>query len=50
MVFAGEAPGLIAGVMQVNITIPPNTPSGNAALSINVGGSNTQAGVTVAIK
>lgn len=50
VVFDGEAPELVAGVMQVNVTIPPNTPSGNVALSINVGGSNTQAGVTVAIK
>jgi uncharacterized protein (TIGR03437 family) len=47
--FYGEAPGLIAGVMQVNLVVPSNTPSGPASLSITVG-SSAQAGVTVAVK
>jgi uncharacterized protein (TIGR03437 family) len=47
--FYGEAPGLVAGVMQVNIVIPLNTPAGNASLSITVG-SSTQTGVTIAVK
>jgi uncharacterized protein (TIGR03437 family) len=47
--FYGEAPGLIAGVMQVNLVIPPSTPSGKASLSITVG-PTAQAGVTVAVK
>lgn len=47
--FYGEAPGLVAGVMQVNIVIPPNTPAGNASLSITVG-SSAQTGVTIAVK
>ncbi len=28
VVFAGEAPGLVAGVLQVNVQIPANAPSG----------------------
>jgi len=47
--FYGEAPGLVAGVMQVNLVIPPNTPSGAVSLSITVG-SSTQAGITIAVK
>lgn len=48
--FYGEAPGLVSGVMQVNVTIPPNTPSGAASLSITVGSNSTQSGITVAVK
>jgi uncharacterized protein (TIGR03437 family) len=47
--FYGEAPGLVAGVMQVNLVIPPNTLSGAVSLSIWVG-SSTQAGITIAVK
>jgi uncharacterized protein (TIGR03437 family) len=47
--FYGEAPGLVAGVMQVNLFIPPNTPSGAVSLSVTVG-SSTQAGITIAVK
>jgi uncharacterized protein (TIGR03437 family) len=47
--FYGEAPELISGVMQVNVVVPLNTPSGAASLSITVG-SSTQAGVTLAVK
>jgi uncharacterized protein (TIGR03437 family) len=48
--FAGEAPGLVAGVAQVNVVIPANTPSGPATLSISVGATLTQAEVTIAVK
>jgi uncharacterized protein (TIGR03437 family) len=48
--FYGEAPGLVAGVMQVNVTIPPYTRAGAASLSITVGSNSTQSGITVAVK
>jgi uncharacterized protein (TIGR03437 family) len=48
--FAGEAPGLVAGVLQVNLVIPPNTPSGAVPLIISVGGVQSQAGVTLSVK
>jgi len=50
VVFYGEAPGMVAGAMQVNLVIPPNTPSGAVSLAINVGLGNSQAGVTVAVQ
>ncbi len=50
VVYSGSAPGLIAGVMQINVEIPAGTPSGNAPITISVGGVATQAGVTVAVR
>ena len=48
--FAGEAPGFVSGVLQVNVTIPANTPSGPIPLSISVGGVASQSGVTVQVQ
>jgi len=48
--FYGEAPGFVAGVMQVDLIIPPNTPSGPASVVISVGSGSSQAGVTVAVQ
>jgi uncharacterized protein (TIGR03437 family) len=36
--------------MQVNVVVPPNTPSGAAFLAITVGSNSTQAGVTIAVQ
>jgi len=48
--FAGQAPGLIAGAVQVNVQIPANTSSGNAALTVYIGNYQTQiGGTTVAV-
>jgi uncharacterized protein (TIGR03437 family) len=46
----GEAPGIVSGVMQVNVKIPPNTPSGPASLVISVGSASSQSGVTIAVR
>jgi uncharacterized protein (TIGR03437 family) len=48
--YAGAAPTLVAGVLQVNVTIPDSALSGNAVLVIQVGTKSSQAGVTVAIQ
>jgi trimeric autotransporter adhesin len=50
VVFWGEAPGIVSGIMQVNLIIPPGTPSGPASLVIKVGSASSQAGVTVAVQ
>ena len=51
VVYAGAAPGLIAGVVQINATIPANAPSGPAVpIVLRVGTVGSQAGVTVAIQ
>jgi uncharacterized protein (TIGR03437 family) len=48
--FAGEAPGFVAGVMQLNVQIPANAPSGDLPLVVSVGGNNSQTGVTVRVQ
>ncbi len=49
--FIGQAPGSIAGVVQVNIQIPPGTPSGNASLVVSIGNYQTQLfGCTIAVQ
>ena len=48
--FWGEEPGVVSGVMQVNIQIPPSARSGNLSLSVSLGGTASQSGVTVAVK
>jgi uncharacterized protein (TIGR03437 family) len=49
--YAGGSPGLVAGVLQVNIQIPQGVPTGGSVpVLINVGGKNSQANVTLAIK
>lgn len=50
VVFYGEAPSLVSGVMQVNFTIPTTVRSGNVPLTIAVGGNQSQANVTVSVQ
>ena len=47
--FAGLAPGMI-GMYQVNIVVPPSTPSGADRLVLYVNGIGSQTGVTVQVK
>jgi uncharacterized protein (TIGR03437 family) len=48
--FYGEAPGLVAGVLQVNVLIPAGTPAGNVPIAVSIGGRSTQSGVTVSVQ
>ena len=48
--FYGEAPNLVSGVMQLNVQIPLNIPSGDVPIVVSVGGSTSQNGVTVSVK
>jgi uncharacterized protein (TIGR03437 family) len=51
VIYAGAAPDLVAGVTQVNLRIPAGSSSGKAvSILLNVGGVNSQDGVTVAIR
>lgn len=47
--FYGEAPGLISGVMQVNVQIPTTVSPGNVPIQVFVGGKGSQNGVTVSV-
>jgi uncharacterized protein (TIGR03437 family) len=48
--FAGEAPGILSGVMQVNVLVPAGARSGDLPVVITVGGVPTQNGVTVSVR
>jgi uncharacterized protein (TIGR03437 family) len=48
--FAGEAPGLVSGVMQLNVIIPPAsslTTTGAVPLVVSIGGVSSQSSITV---
>jgi uncharacterized protein (TIGR03437 family) len=50
VVYAGGAPGEVAGLMQVNVVIPAGIQTGNAVpVVLRVGSVFSQAGVTVAV-
>jgi uncharacterized protein (TIGR03437 family) len=48
--YAGGAPGLYAGVLQVNAIVPSGATSGSNTLVITAGGSASQGGVTIVVK
>ena len=48
--YAGSAPGEVYGVMQVNVLLPTTLPTGTVPIVITIGTTNTQTGVTLAVK
>ena len=50
VLYAGAAPGLVAGVMQVNVVLPDGTSSGMVPVILQVGAASSQPGVTVSIQ
>lgn len=49
--FAGSAPNAVAGLLQVNVVVPPGVPSGSAIpIVLTIGGVPSQPGVTIAIQ
>jgi len=50
ILYAGPAPTLIAGMMQINIRVPDGVPSGAVALLILSGDNPSQPGVNLAVR
>jgi uncharacterized protein (TIGR03437 family) len=51
VVYAGAAPTLVNGVVQVNVRIPPDAPAGDAVpLVIRFGNFGSQSGATLAVR
>jgi len=49
--YAGAAPGQVAGVTQINVTIPAGTQTGSAVpVIVQVGNTSSQASVTIAVR
>lgn len=49
VLYAGAAPSLVAGVFQINATLPAGV-TGNVPVVVSFGSASTQAGLTVAVK
>jgi uncharacterized protein (TIGR03437 family) len=50
VLYAGAAPGEVAGLMQINIRLPLGLAAGNIPITFSVGGTASQPGLTVAVK
>lgn len=50
VLYAGAAPQLVAGVMQLNVRIPAGVASGDVPVEVLIGGAKSQPGITVAVK
>jgi uncharacterized protein (TIGR03437 family) len=49
VLYAGAAPGLVEGVVQINAVVPAGV-AANAAITVTIGGVTSPAGVTVAVR
>ena len=50
LLYVGAAPFLPAGVLQVNVRIPADAPTGDIAIAVSIGGVPTTQQVTCAVK
>jgi uncharacterized protein (TIGR03437 family) len=50
VLYAGAAPGQVAGLLQVNARIPEDTAPGEAEVVVKVGSAASQPGITVVVK
>lgn len=49
--FVGEAPGLVCGVLQINVTIPTGVGAGAQAVGLTIGtATNSSQNITIAVK
>ena len=48
--YAGAAPELVAGVLQINVRIPAGTPPGLAPVRVTIGGKFSRQSVSVAVQ
>ena len=47
--YAGAAPNLVAGLMQINVRVPMGI-AGDVPVSVTIGGNPSQTGVTIAVR
>jgi uncharacterized protein (TIGR03437 family) len=48
--YAGEAPGMVEGVMQLNVQIPADAPPGALPIQVSIGGNMSQNGTTLTVQ
>lgn len=51
VLYAGSAPGQLAGLLQVNVRVPEETPTGSSVpVQVVVGSASSQSGVTIFVR
>jgi uncharacterized protein (TIGR03437 family) len=50
VLYAGAAPGMVAGVFQINARVPDTAPVGELDVMVTVGAARSQSGLTVAVR
>ncbi len=50
VLYAGSAPDLVQGVLQVNVQIPDQAPSGAVPIGLAIGGIESKQPVTIAVE
>jgi endo-1,4-beta-xylanase len=50
VLYAGQAPGLVAGAAQINVQVPAGVAPGPQAIVVTAGGAASQSGVTVDVQ
>lgn len=51
VIYAGPAPGAIAGLVQINAIVPQNTSPGSAVpIQLTVGSAQSPGGVTIVVQ
>ena len=50
VLYAGAAPGLVAGVFQINVRIPDLVAAGSVPLALTAGNASSPPGVTLAVR
>jgi uncharacterized protein (TIGR03437 family) len=48
--YAGAAPGIVQGVVQINAVIPAGVAAGNQPVDVTIGGVTSPSGLTVAVR
>ncbi len=48
--YAGAVPGNVAGLLQVNVTVPASVPSGQLPVILTIGGTSSRSDVTVSVQ
>ncbi len=50
ILYSGAAPGLVAGVFQLNVRVPVAIAAGNQPVAVTIGERLSQAGLTIAVE
>ena len=50
VLYAGASPQSICGLQQINVRLPAALPDGNVPVTLSMGGTQSQPGITIAIK